>query len=345
MFAQLVDCGYMTSTVTGPHNDPMNNPSRSYQDVYPHIEPYQSGFIDVGDGHNMYFEQSGNPNGKPVIALHGGPGGGSSPGMRRFFDPARYRIVMLDQRGAGRSTPHASLESNTTQHLIRDIELLRSTLQINRWQVFGGSWGSTLSLAYAQAHPDRVTELVLRGIFMLREKEIRWFYQYGASEIFPDQWQHYLDPIPVEERGDLLRAYHKRLTSDDETVRLAAARAWSVWEGATSFLHVNAKATRSFGEAKHALAMARIECHYFMNNGFMAEDELIHQVDKIRHIPAVIVQGRYDVVCPAVSAWELHQAWPEAQLHMVPDAGHSAFEPGNASALINATNTFAAVQQ
>ncbi|MEO0575748.1 MAG: prolyl aminopeptidase [Pseudomonadota bacterium] len=322
----------------------MSNAPGHYRDVYPPIEPYQSGFIDVGDGHSMYYEQSGNPDGKPVIALHGGPGGGSNAGMRRFFDPARYRIVMLDQRGAGKSTPHASLENNTTQHLIRDIELLRTSLQIHRWQVFGGSWGSTLSLAYAQAHPDRVTELVLRGIFMLREKEIRWFYQYGASEIFPDQWQHYLAPIPVDERDDLLRAYHKRLISQDENTRLTAARAWSTWEGATSFLHPNEKATQSFGEAKHALAMARIECHYFMNNGFMADDELIHNVERIRHIPTVIVQGRYDVVCPAISAWELHQAWPEAQLQMIADAGHSAFEPGNASALVNATDGFAVVQ-
>ncbi|MEL6870271.1 MAG: prolyl aminopeptidase [Pseudomonadota bacterium] len=320
----------------------MNQPSRSYRDVYPAIEPFQSGFLEVGDGHRLYYEQSGNPNGKPVVALHGGPGGGSTPGMRRFFNPDIYRIVMFDQRGAGQSTPHASLECNTTQHLIDDIEVLREVLQIRRWQVFGGSWGSTLALAYSQAHPQRVTEIVLRGIFMLRDKEIHWFYQHGASEIFPDQWAHYLAPIPVAERGDLLTAYHKRLTSDDEATRLEAARAWSVWEGATSFLHPNESAKMSFGETKHALAMARIECHYFVNNGFMAANQLIDNVDVIRDIPAVIVQGRYDVVCPAVSAWELHEAWPQARLEIVADAGHSAFEPGNASALVTATDTFAA---
>ncbi|MEM7610853.1 MAG: prolyl aminopeptidase [Pseudomonadota bacterium] len=311
------------------------------RELYPAIEPYQSDFMDVGDGHRVYYEQSGNPNGKPVIVLHGGPGGGSGPSMRRFFNPDIYRIIMFDQRGAGRSTPHASLEHNTTWDLVGDIEILREALQIRRWQVFGGSWGSTLALAYAEHHPQRVSELVLRGIFMLREKEINWFYQHGASEIFPDRWAHYVAPIPVEERGDFLRAYHARLTSDDEATRLEAARAWSVWEGSTSFLYSNAEATQQFGEAHRALAMARIECHYFMNNGFMAENQLLQDIGKIRQIPGVIVQGRYDVVCPMVSAWELHEAWPESHLVVVPNAGHSAFEVGNASALINATDHFA----
>ncbi|MEM9173174.1 MAG: prolyl aminopeptidase [Pseudomonadota bacterium] len=321
-------------------NTPTAGPAR--RAVYPSIEPYETDFLDVGDGHQLYYEQSGNPQGKPVIALHGGPGGGSTPGMRQFFDPARYRIVLLDQRGAGKSTPHASLEANTTAHLIADIEQLRETLGIERWQVFGGSWGSTLSLAYAQAHPQRVTELVLRGIFMLRKQEIDWFYQEGASHIYPDRWQAYLAPIPEAERGDLLRAYHKRLTSDDEQVRLEAARAWSVWEGSTSFLLPNEQAASDFGSAHLALAMARIECHYFINDGFMRPGQLLEDIDRVRAIPAVIVQGRYDVVCPMASAWALHSVWPEARFEVIADAGHSAFEPGIASALCNATNAFAA---
>lgn len=313
--------------------------------LYPPIEPYQSGWLEVGDGHSLYYEQSGNPHGKPVVALHGGPGGGSSPGMRRFFNPDVYRIVLFDQRGAGKSRPHASLDSNTTWDLVGDIEVLRSALEIRRWQVFGGSWGSTLALAYAEKYPKHVTEIVLRGIFMLRPKEIAWFYQHGASEIYPDRFEHYLAPIPANERSDMLSAYHRRLTSDDEATRLAAAKAWSIWEGSTSFLHPNEVATAQFGEAQHALAMARIECHYFMNHGFMEQDQLLRDIDAIRSIPAVIVQGRYDVVCPMVSAWELHKAWPEADLKIIADAGHSAFEPGNAAALVNATDHFATGQR
>ncbi|MEM8548396.1 MAG: prolyl aminopeptidase [Pseudomonadota bacterium] len=317
---------------------------RGYRAPYPTIEPYHTGTLDVGDGHTLYYEQSGNPDGKPVVALHGGPGGGSSPGMRRFFNPDVYHIILFDQRGAGKSTPHASLDANTTQDLIGDIEILREALQIRRWQVFGGSWGSTLALAYAEAHPERVTELVLRGIFMLRPEEIAWFYQHGASELYPDQWEHYLEPIPLNERSDLLGAYHKRLISADEDVRLEAARAWSTWEGATSFLYPDRHVTQSFGETRHALAMARIECHYFMNGGFMAPNQLLDNIDRVRNIPAVIVQGRYDVVCPPVTAWMLHKAWPEARFELVPDAGHSAFEPGNASALVTATDRFASGQ-
>ena len=311
------------------------------RELYPPIEPNHTGFLDVDSGHRLYYEECGNPKGKPVIFLHGGPGGGCTPGMRRFWNPDVYRIVLFDQRGSGQSTPHANLDNNTTWDLVNDIEILRAALQIDRWQVFGGSWGSTLALAYCQEHPDRVTEIVLRGIFMLRKKEIDWFYQHGASEIFPDRWQHYLEPIPRSERSDMLKAYYQRLTSDDSEVRLAAAKAWSVWEGTTSTLLPNTEIAHAFGEPDMALALARIECHYFMNHGFMEDDQLIKNVDKIRNIPAVIVQGRYDVVCPAVSAWELGQAWPEADLRIVPDAGHAAFEPGNVHELIMATDKFA----
>lgn len=310
--------------------------------LYPPVEPNHCGFLDVGSGHRLYYEDCGNPGGKPAVFLHGGPGGGCNDAMRRFWNPDIYRVILFDQRGSGKSTPHASLVDNTTWDLVNDIEMLRTALDINKWQVFGGSWGSTLALAYSQSHPERVSEIVLRGIFMLRKKEIDWFYQHGASEIFPDRWQHYVAPIPNDERDDLLRAYHKRLTSDDEEIRLEAARAWSVWEGTTSTLLPNAELAADFGAADMALALARIECHYFVNHGFMDDGQLIKNVARIRKIPAVIVQGRYDIVCPAVSAWELAQAWPEADLRIVPDAGHSAFEPGNTHELIMATDAFAA---
>ena len=261
--------------------------------------------------------------------------------MRRFWNPQHYRIILFDQRGAGRSTPHASLDNNTTWDLVDDIETLRSELDVDRWQVFGGSWGSTLALAYSEAHPERVTEIILRGIFMLRQKEIDWFYQHGASELFPDRWKYYLEPIPVDERGDLLNAYYSRLTSDDVDTRLAAAKAWSIWEGTTSTLLPNEQIAAEFGADEMALALARIECHYFVNRGFMEDNQLIDNVGRIRKIPAVIVQGRYDVVCPVVSAWELAEAWPEADLRIVPDAGHAAFEPGNTHELICATDAFA----
>ncbi len=275
--------------------------------------------------------------------LHGGPGGGTTPKMRQFFDPAAYRIVLFDQRGAGRSRPHANLEANTTWHLVEDIERLRQHLGIERWQVFGGSWGSTLALAYAETHPERVTELVLRGIFLLRRKEIDWFYQRGVSEIFPDLWQDFLAPIPEDERGDLLHAYHRRLTGGDSGARLRAAKAWSVWEGSTSTLLPRPEVRKTFEEDHMALAMARIESHYFVNGGFMDEGQLLRDVGRIRHIPAVIVQGRYDVVCAPVTAWELSRAWPEADLRMVPDAGHAAFEPGNVHELVSATDRFASL--
>ena len=271
--------------------------------LYAPIEPFRSGWLDVGDGHEIYFEESGKPDGKPCVFVHGGPGGGSSPEARQFFDPERYRIVVFDQRGCGRSRPHASLEANTTWHLVADMETLRRELGINRWLVFGGSWGSTLALAYAQAHPEAVTELVLRGIFLLRPEEIHWFYQEGASALYPDSWEAYLAPIPKEEQGDLLNAFHRRLTSNDEAIRLAAARAWSVWEASASFLIQNQDFMDKLDAPDAALAMARIECHYFVNGGFFeSPNQLLENIDRIRHIPAIIVQGRYDVVCPAVTA-------------------------------------------
>lgn len=309
--------------------------------LYPEIEPFDSGFLQVSPLHTLYYEQSGNPDGKPVVFLHGGPGGGTNPNCRRFFDPAIYRIVLFDQRGCGKSTPHAELTDNTTWHIVADIERVREHLSIDRWQVFGGSWGSTLALAYAQTHPDKVTELVLRGIFMLRRRELEWFYQKGCDMLYPDAWETYLQAIPEAERGDLMSAYHRRLTSDDATTRTAAARAWSVWEGATSFLRQDPAHIESSGEDEFALAFARIECHYFVHGGFFEhDDQLLRNVDRIRNIPAVIVQGRYDVVCPLRSAWDLHRAWPEADLRIVPDAGHSAFERGNMHQLIEATDRF-----
>ena len=310
--------------------------------LYAPIEPFHSGWLDVGDGHEIYFEESGNPDGKPCVFVHGGPGGGSSPEARQFFDPERYRIVVFDQRGCGQSRPHASLEANTTWHLVADMETLRRELGINRWLVFGGSWGSTLALAYAQAHPEAVTELVLRGIFLLRPEEIHWFYQEGASALYPDSWEAYLTPIPKEEQGDLLNAFHRRLTSNDEAIRLAAARAWSVWEASASFLIQNQDFMDKLDAPDAALAMARIECHYFVNGGFFeSPNQLLENIDRIRHIPAIIVQGRYDVVCPAVTAWDLHRAWPEADFQLIPDAGHSAFDSGNTRALVAATDRFA----
>lgn len=310
--------------------------------MYPDIEPYRTGRLAVDAPHELYFEESGNPEGKPVVFLHGGPGGGTSPKQRRFFDPRRYRIVLFDQRGCGQSTPHACLEANTTWDLVADIERLREHLGIERWQVFGGSWGSTLALAYAQAHPDRVTELVLRGIFLLREREIDWFYQQGASFLYPDAWEPYEALVPADERADMVGAYYQRLTSADAAVRLEAARRWSVWEGSTSKLHPDADIVAHMDEDAVALAMARIECHYFMHHGWLgADDRLLQEVPKIRHIPATIVQGRYDVVCPIDSAWALHRAWPEADFIVSPDSGHSAFEPGNSRALVAATDKYA----
>ena len=307
--------------------------------LYPEIEPRVTGRLAVPGGHELHYEECGSPAGKPAVFLHGGPGAGTEPKHRRFFHPERYRIVLFDQRGCGKSTPHASLEANTTWDLVADIERLREHLGVERWLVFGGSWGSTLALAYAQEHPERVTELVLRGIFLLRRAEIEWFYQRGASAIFPDHWERYLEPIPEAERSDLVAAYHRRLTSDDPEVRLEAARRWSGWESATSRLLPEAGRPE---EDAFALAMARIECHYFVNRGFLAtEDQLLRNASRIRHIPGTIVQGRYDVVCPSETAWALHRAWPEADFVLGPDSGHSAFEPGNSRALVAATDRYA----
>ncbi len=310
--------------------------------LYPAIQPYHQSTLSVSPLHTLYYEEAGNPEGKPVVFLHGGPGGGIVDIYRQFFDPAQWRIVLFDQRGCGRSTPHAELTENTTWDLVADIEKLRLHLSIEMWTVFGGSWGSTLALAYAQTHPNRCDGLILRGIFMLRPAEIQWFYQSGASAIFPDAWEGYLAPIPEAERGDLVAAYYQRLTSQDATTRQMAAKAWSVWEASTSKLIPDADLMERFGEGSFADAFARIECHYFANGGFFERpNQLLENVDTVRHIPTVIVQGRYDVVCPMASAWALHRAWPEAELIVVADAGHSATEPGITSALVEATDRFA----
>jgi proline iminopeptidase len=314
--------------------------------MYPPIEPYDSGLLEVGDGNSVYWEVCGNPQGKPAVMLHGGPGAGCTEEHRRQFDPEAYRIVLFDQRNCGRSTPHASdpdvpLEANTTWHLVADMERLREHLGIERWLVFGGSWGCALSLAYAQTHPDRVTELVVRGIFTLRPFELYWFYQEGASLLFPDRWEDYLAPIPEDEHEDLIAAYGSRLNSPDEGVRVEAARAWARWEGGTITLLPDRELVEHFGEADYAVAFARIENHYFTHEGFFTEDQLIRGMDRIRHIPGVIVQGRYDVCTPAATAWDLHKAWPEAEFHMVDDAGHAFDEPGILHRLIEATDRFA----
>jgi proline iminopeptidase len=311
---------------------------------YAPLEPFRTGMLPVSELHIVYFEESGNPNGKPVVFLHGGPGGGTDAKMRQYFDPAVYRVVLFDQRGCGKSTPHASLEDNTTWHLVADIEKLRVHLGVDRWQVFGGSWGSTLALAYAVTHPERVTELVLRGIFLQRRQEISWFYQRGADAVFPDYWEDFLAPIPVADRGDLMTAYYKRLTSDDSVVRGEAAKAWSVWEGRTSKLVTDPSFLERFAGDDFSLAFARIEAHYFVNQGFLPFDGwLLDQAGaKLGAIPTVIVQGRYDLVCPMESAWALAKRMPHAELVVVADAGHSATEPGIAKALVAATDRFGA---
>ncbi|MGB5132529.1 MAG: prolyl aminopeptidase [Steroidobacteraceae bacterium] len=320
----------------------MNDDVNTRRGLYPPVDARDHGHLSVGHGHEIYWEECGNPAGKPAVFLHGGPGAGCDTRARRFFDPARYRIVLFDQRGCGRSRPHASLEHNTTWDLVADIERLREHLGIARWQVFGGSWGSTLALAYAEAHPGCVTELVLRGIFLLRRSELDWFYQQGASALFPDRWEDYVAPIPEAERVDLMRAFHRRLTGPDRAAAIAAARAWAVWEGSTSFLLTDDDNVRKWGEDDFALAVARIECHYFVNGGFLRkETQLLDDVERIRHIPAVIVQGRYDVVCPMMTAWDLHRVWPEADFRVVAASGHSAFETGMTDELVRATDRFA----
>jgi len=311
--------------------------------LYDEIDPYDIGHLQVSDVHHLYYEQSGNPNGRPAVFLHGGPGAGLIPEYRRFFDPEAYRVILFEQRGSGRSLPHASLEDNTTWHLVADIEKLRNHFGVEQWLVFGGSWGSTLSLAYAERHPERVRGLVLRGIFLGRPGEIRWFYEagHGASAIFPETWEQYLQLIPESERGDMIAAYYRRLTSDDYSVRLEAAEAWSLWEASALKLLPDPKLIEEFTEPEMAIALARIECHYFANNCFFDTDNyLIENVDRIQHIPAVIVHGRYDMVCPFTNAWDLHRAWPEASLEIVPNAGHAASEPGITDALVRATDSF-----
>jgi proline iminopeptidase len=315
--------------------------SEPLRSLYAEREPFARGRLRVDDLHEIAFEQYGQPQGKPVVFLHGGPGGGSTRAHSRFWDLDHYRVVLFDQRGCGKSTPHASLERNTTWHLVGDIEALREHLDIERWQVFGGSWGSTLALAYAQAHPDRVTEMVLRGIFLLRKREIQWFYQEGASRIFPDAWERYVAPIPESERDDLLRAYYTRLTSGERATQLACARTWSQWEAATSTLKPNPRMLQEMTEDEFALAFARIESHYFIHGGFFERDgQLLENVDRIAHLPVRIVQGRYDVVCPLESAWALHRAWSGSNLFVAGGAGHSAFELEITHHLIAATDAF-----
>jgi proline iminopeptidase len=311
---------------------------------FPPIEANKTGRLKVSSRHELYYEESGNREGTPILYVHGGPGGGTDPEDRCYFDPQHYRIVLFDQRGCGKSTPHADLQENTTWDLISDIEKLRETLSIKKWIVFGGSWGSTLSLLYAETHPEAVLGLILRGIFLCRKKEIDWFYQKGTSFLFPEIWAEYLQPIPESERGDMVTAYYKRLTSPDRATRLNAARAWSIWEGSTSKLIPDPQFLQRYGESEFAEAFARIECHYFINRIWLRSDnQILEDIHKIRHIPCEIVHGRYDVVCPVENAWDLHQNWPESNLHIVPNAGHSAKEPGNQVKLIEATEKFKSI--
>ena len=311
------------------------------REFYPDIEPYRIEHFAVGDGHTLYLEECGNPGGLPVVFLHGGPGAGLARYHRRFFDPARYRVVLFDQRGAGKSTPFAGLEANTTPDLVADLERIRGHLGIERWAVFGGSWGSTLALAYAESHPDRALGLILRGIFLARPEEVRWFYEEGgASRILPEKWQRYASIIPVNERGSMLEAFWKRLTSDDEAIRIAAARAWGAWEGSALTLAASPDTEAEFAAPNVAVSLARIEAHYFRNHAFLEPDQLLRDIGRIRHIPATIVHGRYDIICPAKSAFDLHEAWPEADFHIVL-SGHAASEPAIVDKLVEATDRLA----
>jgi proline iminopeptidase len=308
---------------------------------YPEIEPYASGHLDVGDGHVIYWERAGTPGAKPAVFLHGGPGGGIAPVHRRLFDPALYDVTLFDQRGCGRSTPHAGIEANTTWHLVADIERLREMAGVERWLVFGGSWGSTLALAYAETHPERVSELVLRGIYTVTRAELDWYYQFGVSEMFPDKWEAFVAPVPEAERGDLIGAYRRILTGNDRDKQIEAARAWSRWEGSTITLLPDPDLTDQFGEADYALAFARLENHYFVHGCWMDEGQLIRDAHRIKDIPGVIIHGRYDMPCPARYAWQLHKAWPKADFHLVEGAGHAYSEPGILDRLIRATDRFA----
>ena len=310
-------------------------------ELFPNIEPFNTFSLPVSDLHTIYVEESGNKNGKPVIFLHGGPGGGVDPKYRRYFDPEKWRIIMFDQRGCGKSTPFAELKENTTWDLVSDIEKIRNHLSIDKWVVFGGSWGSTLSLAYSQTYPDSCKGLILRGIFLVRKKELDWFYQEGASNIFPDRWESFLEPIPVEKRDNLMQAYYEILTGEDHSKKIEAAKAWSTWEGSTVRLLQDENFISDFSDDKFAEAFARIECHYFMNNcWFDSDNHLIENMHKIRHIPGVIIHGRYDIVCPVIQAWDLHKAWPESDLHIIPDAGHSIFEEGIKNKILEYTDRF-----
>ena len=321
-------------------NDATSPPGR--RELYPALKPARSGELQVSPRHTIYYEECGNPQGRPVAVVHGGPGGGTNGLMRRYHDPEIYRIILFDQRGCGRSTPNACLEENTTWDLVDDMERLREHLGVERWQLFGGSWGSTLSLAYAETHPERVLELVLRGIFLLRRAEIAWFYQDGCSWIYPDAFEEYQRPVPEAERGDMVAAYYKRLTDDDPKVRLEAAKAWSVWEGSTLALYQDDGRIQRFASDAYALAFARIECHYFINGGFLKhDDQLIAEADRLAGIPGVIVHGRYDVVTPLKNAWDLARAWPDAELRIVPDSGHAMTEDGIIDELVRATDRFA----
>ena len=311
------------------------------RNLYPPIEPFASGHLDVGDGHRIYWERCGTPGAKPAVFLHGGPGGGFSPEHRRLFDPARYDLLLFDQRGCGQSTPHASLDANTTWHLVADIERLRAIMGVDQWLVFGGSWGSTLALAYAQAHRAQVSELVLRGIFTIRQSEIDWYYQEGASRIYPDKWERFVGPVPETERGDLVAAYRQLLTGDDPAARLAAARAWSVWEGETVRLLPDPALSAVHDADDFALAFARIENHYFTHRGWLDDGQLIANAAILADIPGVIIHGRYDMACPAETAWALHKAWPQARFELIEGAGHAYNEPGILDALIRATDGFA----
>ncbi|HHI75997.1 MAG TPA: prolyl aminopeptidase [Gammaproteobacteria bacterium] len=309
--------------------------------LYPPIRPYARHELAMDRRHVLYVEEVGNPGGIPAVFLHGGPGAGCEPWHRQFFDPERYRVILFDQRGAGRSRPHAELRDNTTWHLVEDMERLRRHFGIERWLVFGGSWGSTLALAYAQAHPERVSALVLRGIFLCRPQEIRWFYQEGASRIFPDYWEDFVAPVPPERRHDLLHAYHELLTGEDELRRMAAARAWSVWEGRCATLEPDPEVVAHFRDPHVALAMARIENHYFVNDAFLELDQLLAGAGRLQGIPGTLVHGRYDIICPVENAWELHRAWPDSELVITPRAGHAAGEPENLAALVRATDFYA----
>ena len=315
--------------------------SSQLRTLYPEIEPYASGHLDVGDGHVIYWERAGTPGAKPAVFLHGGPGGTISPNHRRLFDPALYDVTLFDQRGCGKSTPHAEIEANTTWHLVADIERLRELAGVDKWLVFGGSWGSTLALAYAETHPERVSELVVRGIYTLTRAELDWYYQFGVSEMFPDKWERFIAPIPPEERHEMMRAYHRRLTSEDRATRLAAAKAWSIWEGETITLLPEPSTSAHFEEEEFAHAFARIENHFFVNAGWLEEGQLLRDAHKLHGIPGVIVHGRYDMPCPARYAWQLHKAWPEAEFHLIEGAGHAYSEPGILDRLIRATDKFA----